>query len=138
MPTDFLKDRVMTNTCFKKIEISHVEEGQIYYVRNELYSKNACFKHEHLIRENGFEASLSQKEAITKYGLISTNFRILHHQTRHKRHLLGDALYCQIFFNFYFYSLPCFFLRFFYFPLVCSTPTYHTDLQMTPTGYCFS
>lgn len=51
MPTDFLKDRVMTNTCFKKTELPRTEEGQIYYVRNELSSTMAHFKHERHMSE---------------------------------------------------------------------------------------
>ena len=51
----------MTNTCFKKTELPRTEEGQIYYVRNELSSTMAHFKHErHMSRENSkCEASLS-------------------------------------------------------------------------------
>lgn len=82
MPTHFLKDRVMTNTCLEKTEMPPAEEGQIQYVRNELYSAMAHFKYEHHISENNrFKAYLShrsafsQKEARTKFDLFPTTFR---------------------------------------------------------------
>lgn len=49
----------MTNTCVKKTAMSQAEEGQIYYVRYELYSTIAHFKHEHHISEKSkFKAYL--------------------------------------------------------------------------------
>jgi hypothetical protein len=72
MLTDMLKDRVMTNACFKKTEMPQCEEGQIYYIRNELYSTMACFKHEHCIAENNrsemyLSPSFSQKKTRIKF-----------------------------------------------------------------------
>lgn len=37
---------------FQKTKMPRTEEGQIYYVRNELYSIMAHFKHERQISEN--------------------------------------------------------------------------------------
>lgn len=81
MPTDFLKDRVMTNTCSEKTEMPQVEEGQIHYIRNEFYSTMAHFKHEHHISENSrfevyFSLGFSEEEATTKFDLVSTSLKI--------------------------------------------------------------
>ena len=142
MPTDFLKDRVMTNTCFKKTELPRTEEGQIYYVRSELSSTMAQYKHERHMSERTVNARhlchlffFLKKEAGTKNWL---GFHILvfflTKNKQQKREFLVIHYHCQTFYI-PVSSIPCLFFGFpHYNLLVYGTTASSTGLPGTPLG----
>lgn len=116
MPTDCLKDRVMTNTCFKKTELPRTEEGQIYYIRSELSSTMAQYKRERHTSERTVNARhlchllfFLKKEAGTKnwLGFHILVFFLTKNKQR-KREFLVIHYHCQTFYI-PVSSVPCLF-----------------------------